>query len=152
MEWKKELENFLNENNKKKILAVFDYSGSLYGEKENIPFEEITDVLKDHVPNMTVGFLGFKILETSNVSSLVYPTSDTGGTDFVAAFDWAKENGAEAVVIVTDGWSSAPGIEPIPTFWALVTDQSTIPFNAERTRREDDHIDWGKQVKIENIA
>lgn len=66
-----------------------------------------------------------------------YETVDTqihgrGGTDFVPAFDWVRDNAEDARVIVylTDGWGYFPEQEPrTPVLWlSWDADSATTPL------------------------
>lgn len=64
-----------------------------------------------------------------------------GGTSFIPVFEWAtKQKGKEkfdAVIMLTDGWGSAPDIPPpFPVLWVIV-------------QHGDKPVKWGDEIKLE---
>jgi len=147
MNVKHEIDTFLRAHKDKKVLVAFDYSGSISSQQRTEPFQTIVDHI-NQTNCLDVVFVDWKIMSVTNTKEFKFPTKHGGGTDYSFTFQWAKEQGYEALMYVTDGYGGAPMIEPMPTLWLMdETDGSSrIPYVNDVLTFQD--ISWGQFVTI----
>ena len=153
---KKEINQFLTENHNKKVLLVFDWSGSCSIENSVFPskrplYLSILNDVKGSISTQVI-FVDHTIKHVTSTDNFSFPSDTGGGTDFCIAFDWAKEKGYEAVIFVTEGVGEAPSVQPLPTLWLL--DDSSKNVNLPIMKGHTGFgvfgtpLNWGKRVVI----
>lgn len=124
-----------------KVVIIIDVSGSISDQELEHFSGHLNTVLDTCTPQeVYVAFVHTEVVKVEQYTPDDFPVtlkcSESGGTDMTAGIDWAADThpDADAIIVLTDGFTPFGNDCGIPTFWAITTNRVSP---------------WGETVQLE---